>query len=254
MIYDLQKASILKRISAWLLDFILLMILTVGVASLLSMVLGYDAHLAQMDEHYARYEAQFDMTFDITQEVYEAMPEEERSRYDAAYDAMLADESVLKSYNLVVSLSMLLVTISILVSHLLLEFGVPMLLRNGQTIGKKVFAVGVMRTSGVKVNGVSMFIRSILGKFAVETMIPVYIVMLIVLAFVGISGTLVILALAAGQLVMVITTHTNSLIHDKLADTVTVDLASQMIFDTEEALLAYKKRVAAEQAAKDPYA
>ena len=35
-------------------------------------------------------------------------------------------------------------------------------------------------------------------------------------------------------------------IHDKLAGTVTVDLASQMIFDSPEALLEYKKRLHAE--------
>ena len=38
MIYDVQKASMLKRISAWLLDIILLLVLTVGLGALISLV------------------------------------------------------------------------------------------------------------------------------------------------------------------------------------------------------------------------
>jgi len=36
MLLDIQKASLLKRVSAWLLDAILLVILVVGFAALLS--------------------------------------------------------------------------------------------------------------------------------------------------------------------------------------------------------------------------
>ena len=40
MIYDLQKASMWKRVSAWLFDTILLSIVAVGFAFLLSTILG----------------------------------------------------------------------------------------------------------------------------------------------------------------------------------------------------------------------
>ena len=55
------------------------------------------------------------------------------------------------------------------------------------------------------------------------------------------------------QVVLMVKSGTNSLIHDKLADTVTVDMASQMIFATEEDLLDYKKKVAAEKAERQTY-
>ena len=42
MISDLQKANMLKRISAYIFDFILLVTLAVGIAALLSGMLGYD--------------------------------------------------------------------------------------------------------------------------------------------------------------------------------------------------------------------
>ena len=40
---------------------------------------------------------------------------------------------------------------------------------------------------------------------------------------------------------------------DKLANTVTVDVASQMIFKTHDDMIAYKQKVAAEKAANQVY-
>lgn len=254
MIYDLQKASILKRISAWLLDFILLVMLVVGVAAAMSAVIGFDAQSQKLEESYAHYEQQFGVDFDMTQEEYAALSQQEQDNYNAAYEALISDDDAMRTYNLMMSMTLLIVTFSVLISYLLLEFMIPLMLRNGQTLGKKIFGIGVMRTNGVRVSGVCMFIRTVLGKYAVETMIPVFIVLMLMFGLTDLEGTLVVLALGAAELVMVIATKTNALIHDKLADTVTVDFASQMIFETEDALLEYKKRVAAEQAAKDPYA
>ena len=50
-----------------------------------------------------------------------------------------------------------------------------------------------------------------------------------------------------------ILTHTRSPIHDLVAKTVTVDFASQMIFDSEEALLAYKTKLHEEKARRAEY-
>jgi hypothetical protein len=50
-----------------------------------------------------------------------------------------------------------------------------------------------------------------------------------------------------------IVTRTNSCIHDLLAGSVAVDLASQMIFDSESAMIEYKKSIHAEQAKEARY-
>ena len=55
------------------------------------------------------------------------------------------------------------------------------------------------------------------------------------------------------QLILLITTRTNSPIHDLMAGTVVVDYASQMIFDSREAMIAYKEKKHAEAAAVAPY-
>lgn len=63
---ELQKANMWKRISAWLLDIILLSTVAVGMGLLLSWLLGYNSHNQALDDGYAKYEAQYGVTFDIT--------------------------------------------------------------------------------------------------------------------------------------------------------------------------------------------
>lgn len=250
---DLQKASILKRISAWLLDMVLMMILIVGAASLLSGIVGFDRHGEDLENYYTQYETQYGVDFDITQEEYEAMSAEDQENYDAAYAALIANEDVLYTYNMVLNLTLVLVSVSILAAHLVLEFAVPMILGNGQTVGKKIFGLAVMRTHGVKINGVAMFIRAILGKYTLETMIPVLVLIMLMFNLTGIMGTLLIFGILIANLVIMIVTRTNSMIHDLLADCVVVDFSSQMIFASEEDLLEYKKRMSAENAEKQSY-
>lgn len=55
MVYDLQKASLWKRIAAWMFDGILTCILAVGFGVLLSVLLGYDGYSEQVDAAYAQY-------------------------------------------------------------------------------------------------------------------------------------------------------------------------------------------------------
>lgn len=250
---DLQKASILKRISAWFLDVILVAILVAGVASLISGVVGFDDYGDELENYYEQYEKQYGVVFEITQEEYTAMSEAEQANYDAAYEALISDEGAMYTYNMVLNLTLMIVSLSILVAFLILEFAVPMLLGNGQTVGKKIFSLGVMRTHGVKMNGVAMFIRAILGKYTIETMIPVLIVIMLMFNMTGLFGTLLVLALGIAQIVLMIVTRTNSAIHDLLSDSVVVELSSQMIFDTEDDLLEYKKRMSAENAAQSSY-
>ena len=253
MIYDIQKASLTKRLSAWLLDAILLLVLIAGLAGMISAVTGYDDYNTRLEEAYASYETEYGVTFDITKEEYDAFLPEQKEAYDTAYAALVADEEVLYVYNMLISLTLVIVTVSILAAYLILEFAVPIWLKNGQTVGKKVFGIGVIRTNGVRINNVCLFIRTVLGKFTVETMIPVLVFIMLMFNMVGLIGTALVLCLWAAQLALVIATPTNSLIHDKLADTVTVDLGSQLIFNTEEDLLEYKKKVSAEKAARQSY-
>ena len=253
MTYDVQKASMWKRISAWLLDIILLAILTVGAGALLSYVTDYDGYNQELLAGYARYETEYGVEFELSQQQWDAMSQEEQDRYTEAYEILLKDEEVMHAYSMVVNLMLVIVSVSFLIAYVLLELVVPLLLKNGQTVGKKVFSLALMRSDGVRVTGFMLFVRTILGKYAIETMIPVMIVLMIALGTIGVVGPSIVSLLLLVQLVMLIVTRNNTAIHDFLSHTVVVDLNSQMIFDTPEDLIAYKQRIAAEKAAKQDY-
>lgn len=253
MIYDLQKASMLKRISAWLLDIILLAIVAAGFALLFSGLFGFDAHNETLNNAYARYEQEYGIQLDITHESYDALSQDQKDLYQKAYDSLSADREAVYAYNMLMQLSVLIVTLGIFFAYLLLEFAIPLWLKNGQTVGKKVFGIAVMRGDGVQINAVALFVRTVLGKYTIETMIPVLIAMMVFWGSIGILGPILLGLIGLLQLILLIASKTNSAIHDYLANTVTVDMSSQLIFRTTEELIAYQKRAAAEKAAKKPY-
>ena len=250
---DLQKAMIWKRVSAFLFDMILLGIVVVGAAFSLSTILGYDQQSQILAQHYARYEQEYGVSFDLSEEEYQALTPEKQALYGQAYEALMKDQQAARAYSMMANLSLVITSISILLGYLVLEFAVPLLFGNGQTLGKKIFGIGVMRTDGVRLRPVQLFIRTILGKYTLETMVPVLVVMMIFLGTIGILGTVLRAALCLGQIILLAVTRTNSLIHDVLAGTVVIDMGSQMIFDKEEEMIAYKQKLHAEHAARAPY-
>ena len=250
---DLQKASLWKRIAAWIFDLILLCVLATGMAFLLSVLTGYNGYSQQLEASYAYYEQEYGTTFQITQEQYNALSEDERQVYDQAYQALISDEQVLHVYDMVLNLSLLITTIGILLAMLVLEFMIPLFLKNGQTVGKKIFSIGLVRTDSVQMNTMQLFARTMLGKFTIETMIPVYILLMIFWGTASLLGLGILAALLIGQIVCVGVTKNNAAIHDLLAGTVAVDLPSQKVFRTSQDLIDHIKRVHAEQASNKEY-
>lgn len=253
MITDLQKASLSKRIAAGLLDVMLLLVVVVGFAALLTWLFGYESHGIAMNQRTTFYESQYDVDLSISQEEYTAMTEAQRKHFDEAWAARGQDEQWAYHFNMVVSLTLLITTFSILLGLVLLEVMVPLLLKNGQTIGKKAFSLGVMRVDAVQITPLQLVVRTVLGKFTIETMISVYLIIMIFFQMIGMTGPLVILGLLVTQLICMIATKTNSMIHDLLAGTVVVDISSQKIFRTTTDLIDYQKKIAAERAARQQY-
>lgn len=253
MIYDLQKAGMLKRISAYILDVILLLIVITGVAWGLSEVFNYDSYVEKLENIYESYETEYGIDFDISQEEFAALGAEEQNLYEEVNRLMNENEEAIEAYNMSINLALIIASISILIGYFLLEFIVPVILKNGQTVGKKVFGIALMRQDGVRITNLMLFTRTILGKCTVETMIPAYILIMIILGSLGMIGTVILFGIALLQVALIATSRTNSAIHDMMAATVAVDIQSQMIFDSTEELIAYKNKLQAENAARDGY-
>ena len=253
MITDLQRASLLKRLSAYILDVIVLVVLASGFAWALSALMHYDTYNTMLEDRYAYYEAEYGVSFNITLEQREAMTEQEQENFLAAEKALGEDQVALYALNVMINQSLTMVSVSLLLSYILLEFIVPLLLHNGQTLGKKVFGIAVMRVDGVRVTNLAMFVRTVLGKYTIETMVPVFIFLMIFIGIMGSVGTMILIAFWLIQLALLLIRRDHGLIHDLISGTVVVDMQSQMIFQTTEDLVTYKQRIAAEEARKRPY-
>lgn len=254
---DLQKADLWKRVGAGILDLILIVILATGFGWIISSVSDYDSYNNRMEAKYNFYAQQYQIDREMTAEQYDAMPEQQRldykARSDAADAAIRADSEALYLYNMVTNLILLIVSGGILLATVVLELLVPLLFGNGQTVGKKIFALCVVRNDGVKLNGYQHFTRVILGKYAVETMIPVYVVIMLGM---GQPNAILILfsgALLIAQCILFLVTRNHCLLHDLMTGTVVADYGSQKIFKSTDDLIAYQKKMAADRAARQDY-
>ena len=245
---DLQKPNMWKRISAALLDVLVLVLLASAAMLLLSRILGVDDRSEELEAVYARYGETYGVDLSLSQTEREALSDEDEAKLIAAEEAFFADTEALYILTMFIQLTLLTVIFGMLLAFLVAEFAVPLLLGNGQTLGKKLFGIGVMQQNGVRLTAPLLFARSILGKYTVETMIPVMVILLLNFGMMGAVGLLILAALAALQLALLIGTHERLAIHDKLAHTVTVDLASQTVYGSYEELLAAKTRRQAELA------
>jgi uncharacterized RDD family membrane protein YckC len=230
-----------KRIAAALLDFFLLILVASGVIILLMAVFNMNGYSEGFQSRCDEFEQIYGTDFDMSGEDYSALDEAGKKAYDDATAALSADGEANYYFSMIMNLTLLSVTLGFFIAYLVTEFIMPLILKNGQSIGKKAFGIAVMREDGVKISAVQLFARTVLGKFTIETMVPVFILIMLYFDLMGIVGIAVLAGMAILQLVLLIVNKTRTPIHDLLAHTVTVDLQSQMIFDTPEELLEYKQ-------------
>ena len=155
--------------------------------------------------------------------------------------------------SLLLNLVLLISSLGILIPYLLLEFLVPLKLGNGQTLGKKIFGIAVMRVDGVRLPPMLLFIRTVLGKYTLETMLPLFLCFVMTMGVMPVACVLGLAILAVTQLFFIIAKPLRTPIHEMISATVSVDFASQMIFETPEELMEYKKQLHAQEAERAEY-
>ncbi len=288
--FELKKIGIVKRASAWLLDAILLAVLTTGFMFLISLIAGYGhqqsvlagyyeawdqyriEHLADIAEHYGydyTVEDEEGLEYKVTPkdsdkevEYFEVIlkmandpPKEDDpdtalvSAYDAYLELCGTDREgtvvnkdgiplgrVAAQNKLVNSLIFTMLSMGLLLAYLVLEFILPIILKNGQTVGKKVFSIELVRPNCVKITTLALFARTILGKFAIETMFPVLLIFMLLFGNMGWLALLLLGALLLLNAILFFATKNRTPIHDLLAGTVAVDAKLQMVYYSEDEL------------------
>lgn len=253
MVCELKKAGLFKRFSAFFVDIIIFCLVALELGVLLAGLLGYNATADKLESYYTKYEEMYNIDTQISQEEYNALSDADRARYDEATEAFANDEEVSATYSMLINKTLIVVSIAMLVTFILTEFVMPLIFKNGQTVGKKLFGVAVMRTDGVRISAFQVFVRAVFGKFTIETMLPAFLLIMVWFGAMSVVGIVVIILYLILQIVCMAVTNTNSMIHDMLAVTVTVDSINQMIFDTPEAMMAYKNKLHEEAVQKSPY-
>lgn len=265
--FEIRKIGIVKRASALLLDLILLAVLATGFMFVISLVCNYRAEEQLSTQNYVAWEdfrknyvgdvaSHYGFTYEedgnayvikkdgedsslneLMKALYESKGEDGETK--EAYDAFMAlppVEQVNLQYKYVYTLLFMMISLGILLSYLVLEFIVPAILKNGQTVGKKVFGICLVRPNCVKITTVALFARTVLGKYAIETMFPVLLAFLFFFGGIGVLAIILFAALALLNIVLFCALKNRTPIHDLLAGTVAADMKLQMIFGSEEEL------------------
>ena len=256
MIYDLQKASFWKRASAFLFDMVIMLVVVVGIATLMSMALNYGMHFDHMenekDVEKQKIEAEYGCELDLSVG-YEQMSDQQKEMYNKLDEAISKNDTIQAALFLLLNYSLVICIVSLFAAYAILEFAIPMIFGNGQTLGKKLFSIGVIRTNTVKASPFVLFVRMLFGKFTIETVLPAFVVIMMFFGIIGMIGPIVILGLLVLEIVAMLSTRTRSTIHDLVSDTCVVDMSTQMIFENEQALLDYKKKLHEEEVSRSPY-
>ena len=236
MTISIQKANFWKRFSAWLVDTVLVILLTVACALPLLDAFNFDENGARLvaiqEQHQTAIEEEFSVNLDIPNEEYEKLPESQKKIIDDAKSAFIKalgkDETFVRLRADRLTLILGSAAIALFVAVLAAHFILPLILKNGQTLGKKTFGLALMKTDCIKAGAPILFVRSMVGLFAIETMAFAFLLTIVPV------GVITAILLQGLQMFVMIKTDTNAAIHDLLANTVVVELASQQIFETEE--------------------
>ncbi len=260
---QIDRANFFKRTAAFLLDFILIGILVTGFIFLCMKIASYDKHYDNMMSYYTVYGERYayqdedgktkKVDFAITDEDYKKLPQSEKAHYIEASNALAKDEGFKAERKYVIFTLIISLVISILISVLIIDFLIPLIFKNGQTLGKKVFSLSVIREDGVKASTFQLFVRAIFGKFLIELAIPALMIILIFFNIMGIVGTVAVILIYLIDFIMFVGSYYKTPIHDKISFSVVVDMKTQMIFKTKEEMMNYHSKLHKEEVKKKIY-
>ena len=208
-----------RRFGALIVDLCLVIFLTVMIALPLRGVSGYTAASEKMDEIFNSIASQHGVDINITNQQYNALSEEEKLAVDAALKDISENVEAAELYSKTVKLTMIVTFSSLLVAVVILDLVLPLIFKNGQTIGKKLMRLEVRRRDGAPVNFVTLLLRSISGKFFIDYGLPVFFFFSVLYANAGRTPLVGLLLLATAQIVSIAVTSDRRALHDILAGT-----------------------------------
>ena len=230
-VYSLNRATGGRRLAAWLLDLILIATLSVGFMLLTSLAVSYDKQQNKLFDYYRTHEVL--VMDDKNNEVF---CKSEDATCQKNWQEFAKDKDAIAQYNKVNELTVVILTVGVFSSLLVTHFIVPLILKDGRTVGKRIMGISLISTDEIRVNTNQMFIRFLMGEFLVTYMIPIILIFTAMISGGGLFYTLTALAIMVANILCLIFTKNRQNLSDLIGKTIAVDTASQIICDTKEEL------------------
>ena len=239
----LQKAPFFKRLLALMLDWIFIVILTFTCVIPISLLLKVNEYSEKFDQYYSEYEKKYGVDFDLTEEQFNAMTEEELKLYEEAYNALTSDEEANKVHDALFKRMLGSIELAILAGYLVMDVLFPLMLKNGQTLGKRILNLALVHNDGEPTNILTILHRTVIGKFVIETSIPALAVISLFMGSLNLLGLFFAAVILIVDIILLI--KKNQVLHDILANTVVVVCpASAIRTKKQEESFAHKARIA----------
>lgn len=238
-VYGLNNAKLINRFGAFLLDMIVALILMVGFVLLGSKICKTDKLQEQLIDKYKEYgivvaDEEDPTVYNTCEYVVDenGNPKEDDPCY-LAFKAFSQDEEAVKLQGIFDNTLLIILMASSLLSIMITEFLIPLLIHNHKTLGYWAMHIGILSKECVKPKPVQLFARAIIGRWALEVVPIIYILL-------NLRGSLVILIVLAVlvvlELISFFFTKNHIWLHDFVANTVPVDADTQYFADSLEEL------------------
>ena len=242
-IYTPKKATWFKRILAFLLDVILFAVLVSGMMLLLSFVLGYQRDLELLEEKYIQY----GIYVLNNSGTYEFCTTVNNEACLDAWEAFNLDAEACAYYDSTAIKTIPILIGGIFFSELILDFIVPLFIKNGRTIGMFCLGIAYLDTKDIQITSIQLFIHFLFGKFLVVSALPVFFFLMHFFNLWPNYGLLVCLGILLVNVLMKFFTPKRMGIADSIGKMYLIDNESQVYCKTVEELSALKAKEAREK-------
>lgn len=241
MSIEIQKAKWWKRILSFIVDAATISIIAVVVCLLMARILKYEENSNNLNKKYEYYEETYNVSFELTEEEYNQFTEEEINKYQEVQEIINNDEEFINIFKKMVILTIVIIAIGVFVGVMVVEFIIPLFLKNGQTIGKKMFDLCLVRPNSVKVSILQIFVRTFFGKYIIEIMLPIVLIILYIFGSLVSETIIGIISLLVIQICIYFSKNYRQFLHDRFSVVIVVDKQEQKIFDTYDELILYNQ-------------
>lgn len=253
-IYVPKQAPIAKRIGAFIVDLILVLVIATGLAWATSAIYGYDKYSNKIQESYITYgvlvedeeKGKIEVNgnkYTYCNEIPSLTQEECNERYKAcAKDKDFQEAFQKRNIGMVV-----IVTTAGFVSLLIYSFIIPLFLKHGRSLGSYLFGIGYVTEDDIEITPKHLLVRFLFGRFIIEVIIPFSGIMYILLQTgFGIVGIIIIAGVVLGNIYTLCFSQHKRGIHDIVAKVKPIDNTCQIYFKTVEELTSNRAREAQE--------